>query len=792
MVLNSHDSVNQFDDILIRRYRVCGIVQGVGFRPFVHRLAQLFDATGWVLNDSEGVLIEIQATQDNITRFLDELILSPPPMAKIISVQEVQREKSDLLYNKFTIRESHLLSSMNTIIPPDSNVCSDCLEEMNTPDNRRYKYAFINCTNCGPRYSIIKGMPYDREKTTMRAFSMCSACQHEYDDIEDRRYHAQPNACPECGPQLQLTQRDGTTIVTDDIIDFALARLQEGAIVAVKSLGGFHLVTDASNDKAVQELRKRKRRDSKPFAVMLLNSDSASRIAYVNVQEQEVLESSQRPIVLLRKRHNMLANSVAPHNPSIGVMLPSTPLQYLLLSDPKMPALVMTSGNRSGYPIVCDNVSAIEQLGDIADYFILNNRDIHTRVDDSVVRVMSLPEGRHSHLSFIRRSRGYAPYPVHLPFDAGKAIALGAELKTTVSIAKGKEVFISQHIGDLKNDQTFNSHIECVNHLQTLLGASADAIACDLHPSFRFTRNALKQSKLHVVQVQHHHAHMVSCMAENGLSGKTIGVIFDGTGYGTDGTIWGGEFLTGDEKSFERAAHLRAFSLPGGDKAVKEPVRVAISLLTALYGEHLEGVNLPALNALPAQQLSVYAKMAARHFNSPKTSSMGRLFDGISALIGICSYVEYEAQAAIELEALLNRDLYMSQPFSYCVQEKNGHLEVDYRPMIRELVSELTTTAPNLPLLSRRFHSTIVDMIISVCIRLSKVCATRQVVLSGGVFLNEFILLNTVEGLHAAGLKPYFHHSVPTNDGGISLGQIVVARGQLQAKHIDVREIEHA
>lgn len=339
---------------------------------------------------------------------------------------------------------------MNTIIPPDSNVCSDCLEEMNTPDNRRYKYAFINCTNCGPRYSIIKGMPYDREKTTMRAFSMCSACQHEYDDIEDRRYHAQPNACPECGPQLQLTQRDGTTIVTDDIIDFALARLQEGAIVAVKSLGGFHLVTDASNDKAVQELRKRKRRDSKPFAVMLLNSDSASRIAYVNVQEQEVLESSQRPIVLLRKRHNMLANSVAPHNPSIGVMLPSTPLQYLLLSDPKMPALVMTSGNRSGYPIVCDNVSAIEQLGDIADYFILNNRDIHTRVDDSVVRVMSLPEGRHSHLSFIRRSRGYAPYPVHLPFDAGKAIALGAELKTTVSIAKGKEVFISQHIGDLK------------------------------------------------------------------------------------------------------------------------------------------------------------------------------------------------------------------------------------------------------------------------------------------------------------------------------------------------------
>ncbi|EOY8506847.1 TPA: carbamoyltransferase HypF [Enterobacter cloacae] len=791
MVLNSHDSVNQFDAILIRRYRVYGIVQGVGFRPFVHRLAQLFDATGWVLNDSEGVLIEIQATQGNLTRFLDELILSPPPMAKIISIQEVQREKSEQRYKEFSIRQSHFLSNMNTIIPPDSNVCSDCLEEMNTSNNRRYKYAFINCTNCGPRYSIIKGMPYDREKTTMRAFSMCSACKHEYDDIEDRRYHAQPNACPECGPQLQLTQRDGSIIVTNDIIDYTLTRLQEGAIVAVKSLGGFHLVTDASNEKAVQELRKRKRRDSKPFAVMLLNSDTASRIAYINVQEQEVLESSQRPIVLLRKRDNMLANSVAPHNPNIGVMLPSTPLQYLLLSDPKIPALVMTSGNRSGHPIVCDNASAIEQLGDIADYFILNNRDIYTRVDDSVVRVMSLPEGRHSHLSFIRRSRGYAPYPVHLPFDVGKTIALGAELKTTVSIAKGKEVFISQHIGDLKNDQTFNSHNECVNHLQKLLGTSADAIACDLHPSFRSTRNALKQSKLQVIQVQHHHAHMVSCMAENGLSGKTIGVIFDGTGYGTDGTIWGGEFLTGDEKSFVRAAHLSTFALPGGDRAVKEPIRVAISLLTAIYGEHLEGVNLPALDALSVQQISVYAKMAARHFNSPQTSSMGRLFDGISALIGICSYVEYEAQAAIELEALLNRDLHMSPPFSYYIHERNGHLEVDYRPMIKELVSELATTVPNLTLLSRRFHSTIVDMIISVCKHLSQVAATRQVVLSGGVFLNEFILLNAVDGLNAAGLKPYFHQCVPTNDGGISLGQIVVAMGKLQTKDSNVRESEH-
>ena len=405
---------------------------------------------------------------------------------------------------------------------------------------------------------------------------------------------------------------------------------------------------------------------------------------------------------------------------------------------------------------------------------------------------MSLPDGRNSHLSFIRRSRGYAPYPVHLPFDVGATIALGAELKTTVSIAKGKEVFISQHIGDLKNDQTFNSHLECVHHLEKLLGIRADALACDLHPSFRSTRNALKQSKLHVIQVQHHHAHMVSCMAENGLSGKTIGVIFDGTGYGTDGTIWGGEFLIGDEKSFVRAAHLRTLNLPGGDRAVKEPIRVAIALLTEIYGEHLEEVNLPALDTLSIHQRSVYAKMAARNFNSPKTSSMGRLFDGISALIGICSYVEYEAQAAIELEALLNRDLKMLQPFSYCIQEKNDHLEIDYRPMIRELVSELTSMNPNLPIISRRFHSTIVDVIISICKNLSKVEATNQIVLSGGVFLNEFILLNAVDGLKIAGLNPYFHQCVPTNDGGISLGQIVVAMGQLQTKNSDVREKVHA
>jgi len=395
-------------------------------------------------------------------------------------------------------------------------------------------------------------MPYDRSQTTMQAFAMCPACQREYDDINNRRYHAQPNACPECGPKLDLRSCNGETIITNDIVKFALARLQEGAIIAMKSLGGFHLVVDANNENAVSQLRKRKHRDAKAFAIMVRDSNQAARIARVSAHEKKILESVERPIVLLRKRKNTLPEIIAPHNPNIGVMLPSTPLQYLMLEDTTMPALVMTSGNLSGHPIVFDNTSAIVQLGEIADYFILNDRDIHTRVDDSVVRVMT----HGNNLSFLRRSRGYAPYPVHLTSRVDPIIALGAELKTTVSIAKGNEVFMSQHIGDLKNDLTFTSHLTCVNHLQKLLNIEPKVVACDLHPAFRSTRRALEQSQLRVIQVQHHHAHMASCMAENGLSGKTIGVVFDGTGYGVDGTIGGGEVLVGDTRSVKRAADL--------------------------------------------------------------------------------------------------------------------------------------------------------------------------------------------------------------------------------------------
>lgn len=790
---NSRDFVKSSDTRETRRYRICGIVQGVGFRPFVHRLARTYEATGWVLNDSEGVLLELQAAPLNIAKIIDGLVLNPPPLARIISIKEVSRENDDLCrYVEFSIRKSRLLTSMDTIIPPDSNVCSDCLNEMRDPMNPRYRYAFINCTNCGPRYSIIRGMPYDRPQTTMSSFEMCPTCKHEYNDIDNRRYHAQPNACPVCGPKLELKNKDGSSIITMDIVKFAIAKLHEGAIIAIKSVGGFHLVVDANNEDAVQTLRKRKRRDSKPFAVMVADIDSALRIADVNTHERALLESVARPIVLVRKHRHELPESIAPHNPNIGVMLPSTPLQYLLLEDSTLSALVMTSGNVSGNPIVFDNIHAIEQLSEIADYFILNDRDIHTRVDDSVVQVITHRNKEKYHISFLRRSRGYAPYPIHLPYNAGEIIALGAELKTTVSVAKGNKVFMSQHIGDLKNDSTLQSHIASIKHLQKLLDVDADILACDLHPAFRSTREALNQSKLRVVQVQHHHAHMASCMVENGISGKTIGVIFDGTGYGTDGSIWGGEFLVGDTKSFKRAAHLLQMTLPGGDKAIKEPIRVAISLLTSVFGEKIPEYDIPGLRDVSIEHRNIFAKMAVRKINAPITSSMGRLFDGISALMGICTYIEYEAQAAIELEALLQRDIHMVEPFTFDVIECDDHFEVDYRPMVKEIVSVLACKSFNLPELSRRFHSTIVEMITAICKRLSILSGTNQIVLSGGVFCNEFILINALDMLKANGFDAYSHQLVPTNDGGISLGQIAVASNLLETSNINDRDINNA
>lgn len=756
-------------------YRITGIVQGVGFRPFIHKLASKYELNGWILNDSDGVLIEVEGESNSIGYFIDEVKTSPPPMARIDTITKIPSNTLPGTNTDFTIKESIKMEETKTLIPPDSFVCDDCIRELFDESDRRYKYPFINCTNCGPRYSIIKEMPYDRPKTTMKHFKMCPDCNREYHDINDRRYHAQPNACPVCGPVLELRDSEGKIIEVDDIFDFSKKKLLDGKIVAVKSIGGFHLVVNALDDNAVRLLRDRKKRDSKPFAIMVKNIETAQKYTHLCAEEIELLNSVQRPIVLLKKKTGVLPNSIAPKNPNYGLMLPSAPLHYLLLDDQILPVLIMTSGNISGQPIVYKNEDALTQLGSVVDYFILNNRDIHIRVDDSIVRCTNHTSLEKTIASHIRRSRGFAPYPVKTHKNVKSILAFGSELKTTIALSKKNEVFVSQHIGDVKNDETFMSLNYCSEQMQNLLTIKPEVLACDAHPNFRTTVASMEQSKLPVTLVQHHHAHMASCMAENRIDTKVIGVIFDGTGYGLDGTIWGGEFLVGDYANFERAGYLSPFFLIGGDKAVKEPFRIAIDLLYRTYGETFFDLNLDVLKSLGQDETTVYFKMAKKKINAFQTTSMGRLFDGISALLNICPKIEYEAQAAIELESLLNRDFTEAESFKYEIVRTQECFEVDYRPIIREIVGSISKSGYDICYLSRRFHSTVVNIAGRMCSLLRERYMINEVVLSGGVFMNEYLMVNTIAALKQLGFIVYHHSLVPTNDGGISLGQIMVA-----------------
>lgn len=758
-------------------YRINGIVQGVGFRPFVHNLAVDYKLNGWVLNDSNGVLVCLQGKSGQIDNFIRTLTETPPPLAKINHVERVSSDDSgSSLFATFEIRKSVDAKDTKTIVPPDAYVCGDCIREMFAPDNRRYRYAFINCTNCGPRYSIIKGMPYDRPQTTMNVFTMCSQCEKEYHDMHDRRYHAQPNACPKCGPELIYTDAKGEPVDCDDIVSKAIYHLLGGKILAIKSLGGFHLAVNAYDASAVKELRKRKKRDKKPFALMVKDIETVRGYALLTDNDILHLNSPQRPIVLLRKKAGSLPKEIAPNNPNFGIMLPSAPLHYLLLENSELPVLVMTSGNISDKPIVFINDDAFCRLSSVADYFLMNNRDIFTRVDDSIIRNTSYEKLEKPVQTFIRRSRGYAPYPVSSQKRLKSVFATGAELKTTIALSKDNDIFLSQHIGDLKNDEIFHSLTERYKYMCQLLDIVPEILVTDMHPQYRSTRYFEANSDIPVLKVQHHHAHLASCMAENNIQEEVIGVIFDGTGYGPDGTIWGGEFFFGDYKKFERCGHLRTFSLPGGDKAVKEPVRVAISLLYESFGDSAADLDLPMYSELDAMSKDIFFKMAKQNINAPATSSMGRLFDGVSSLIGVCHKIEYEAQAAIELEGLLDREFSTDSLFEYDIEEINGVLQLDYRPMIRNIVRCLSQEGEtDRAIMSRRFHSTIVDAIKNICIRIAGNKGVYKVALSGGVFMNEFLLVNTIIALQECGLKPFYQQTVPSNDGGISMGQIMIA-----------------
>jgi hydrogenase maturation protein HypF len=751
-----------------RRLEVNGIVQGVGFRPFVFQLAARCGLKGEVANTSAGVSIHIEGAPESIRHFERELSQSPPPLARIVAI--VSRPAPPGHYPDFRIAHSRGESAMATLISPDVAVCGDCLAEMFDPAERRFRYPFINCTNCGPRYTIIDDIPYDRPKTSMRHFAMCARCRAEYEDPLNRRFHAQPNACPACGPQVSLWDDRGNEINSEDPIRQAAELIRQGRILAVKGLGGYHLAVDALQPAAVARLRRRKLREEKPFAVMSPDIAAIRAYARLGPEEEALLASIQRPIVLLAKADPFaLAAEVAPGNRFIGAMLPYTPLHHLLLAE-GFTALVMTSGNLSEEPIAIDNADAFARLAGIADNFLDHNREIYLRSDDSVLR-RAAGETR-----FLRRSRGYVPVPVFLKRPLPPVLACGAELKSTVCLTKGSQAFLSQHIGDLENLATYEFFQQTIAHMQRILGLRPELIACDLHPDYLSTRWAREQTGAAVIAVQHHHAHIVSAMAERGIAGPVIGVACDGTGYGPDATVWGGEVLVADEGGFERAAHLACVPMPGSAAAIKEPWRMAVSYLQDAYGDAWPDLGLPFLEQAGASNVRIIREMIAKRVNSPLTSSLGRLFDGVAALAGMRSRVNYEGQAAMELEMAAAGEAEQSYEFAL---EDGVPIRILPAPIIRGVVEELARRVP-LPVIGARFHHTVVQVFAEVCARIGRERGLKRVVLSGGVFQNARLLAGLIPALEARGFEVYSHRLVPTNDGGIALGQAVAAAAQLK------------
>ncbi len=760
-----------------------GIVQGVGFRPFVYNLAQSLGLCGYILNSSSGVTVEIEGAENTIEQFLDTLRNSPPPLAQITDI--VLTEISLQGESGFSIRASIAEDHAFVLISPDVATCDDCWREFGDPSNRRYGYPFTNCTNCGPRYTIIQNIPYDRPKTTMAPFRMCELCRAEYEDPGNRRFHAQPNACPVCGPSVVLAQSGSHLPSASDFSSAAnsslatlrqvRALLREGCIVAVKGLGGFLLACDAQNDAAVKLLRQRKRRSDKPFAIMMRDIAAVESFCVTTEADRAALQSARRPIVILEKRPDAnLSRAIAPGNDSIGVMLPYTPLHYLLFSDspeeaPEFPALVMTSGNLSEEPIVTANEEAWQRLHPVADWFLLHNRDIYMRTDDSVVRTF---QGRER---VLRYSRGYVPQPLDLSIDPGiplrELLACGAELKNTFCMTKDRYAILSQHIGDLENYETLVFFQETLANLKKLFRVEPQAVAYDLHPSYMSSRFALALPIERKIGVQHHHAHIASCMAENHLHGKAIGVALDGTGYGTDGKIWGGEFLIADYAGFERRAHLRYVPLPGGDAAVRQPWRMALSYLRDTFGSDALPGSLRFPGRVPEKQIALVDAMIARRIQTVATSSCGRLFDAVAALVGLGEQVSFEGEAAIALESAAQSGV--EQRYSFCVEDGEP-MQLDMRQVIEEVTRDIAL-GKAAGHISACFHNTVAAAIVEVCQRLRQQEKLTRVCLSGGVFQNMYLLERTVKGLYGCGFEVYLHALVPPNDGGISLGQAVIA-----------------
>jgi hydrogenase maturation protein HypF len=774
---------------------VRGIVQGVGFRPFVYGLAVKHNLKGWVHNTSEDVRIEVEGDAKAVEQFGLELETKAPPLAHIEGVTIEYRPP--LGYKSFEIRHSQAQEGKYQLISPDVATCQACLGELLNPEDRRYRYPFTNCTNCGPRFTIIEDMPYDRPQTTMRSFQMCPQCQAEYDNPLDRRFHAQPNACPKCGPQVELVDNQGNLLTESDPVAVANQLLKKGKIVAIKGLGGFLLACDATNDTVVKTLRQRKKRSSKPFAIMVATVDEAKRHCYVSPEEENLLTSPQSPIVLMRWRENSsVSQEVAPNLRVLGVMLPYTPLHHILLRDTGLP-LVMTSGNLSEEPIARDNDEALRRLSGIADYILVHNRDIYSRYDDSVAVV------ERGTIQLIRRARSYAPYPIRLPFEVRQVLGCGAEEKNTFCLTKDNYAFLSQHIGDMENMETLGHFDSTISLYKRLFHIEPEIIAHDLHPDYLATKYAreLGESGMKLVPVQHHHAHIASCMADNGLESPVIGVAFDGTGMGVDGNIWGGEFLVADYRSFNRVGHLEYLPLPGGAAAIKRPYRTAIGYVLTLLGENaLNDViasearqsQLASIGRVTEVEVEVIKRQLERRINAPLNSSTGRLFDAISALLGIRGEIDYEGQAAVELEmaalssyseetssviAKRMSDEAISgnkESYPYHIAEEEGIRIVYLSDLLAAVIEDLHQGISK-GMISVKFHNTVAPMINEMCRLIADETGVRRVALSGGVFQNRLLYKKTVSLLESSGLQVFTHRQVPCNDGGISLGQAIIA-----------------
>jgi hydrogenase maturation protein HypF len=747
---------------------VRGAVQGVGFRPFVYRLASEMGLSGWVLNSPQGVFIEAEGGKNRLDELVLRLERERPPRS---SIQSLECAFLDPIgYRGFEIRESDKTGACTALVLPDIASCPDCVREIFDPRDRRYRYPFTNCTHCGPRFTIIESLPYDRANTSMRNFAMCADCRREYEDPRDRRFHAQPNACPRCGPRLQLWDERGNAVSSGDAaLGEAVGAIRAGKIVAMKGLGGFHLVVDARNDLAVSRLRERKRREEKPFALMAPSLEAIKAVCQVSELEERLLLAPEAPIVLLRRNSGSdlraISPFVAPRNPYLGILLPYTPVHHLCMRELGF-FTVATSANLSDEPICTDEGEAAARLSGIADFFLIHDRRIVRHADDSLARVMG---GREL---LLRRARGYAPLPVRLKQEAPALLAVGGQLKNSVAITAGPHIFISQHIGDLETEGAFRAFQDTIESLQRLYGVAPERHLCDLHPGYLSTQYA-RERVPGADAIQHHFAHVASCMAENELEGNVLGVAWDGTGYGLDGTIWGGEFLLTDGAGFRRLASLRRFRLPGGERAIREPRRAALGALYEIFGDALfDREDIMLLGEFAGAERSLLKQMVKRGVNSPYTSSAGRLFDAVSALVGLCRRARFEGQAAMELEFAADKaSTNEGYPFLLSVGNPDGDYaparSIDWEPMIRAVLSDIaaglwTST------IAAKFHNTLAELIVETA-----ACAGEErVVLSGGCFQNRYLAERVIGRLEAEGFRPYWHQRVPPNDGGIALGQI--------------------